>query len=76
MDSAKDLGVLKSIHNLIEYCDNYAKAFESLWKYHKDDPNCNITDFELFKFKARIAGTTPADGNTRVWDNCVVKTLE
>ena len=65
MDNAKKLDVVKSICNLIEYNNNYAKASGSLWQCYKDDPNYNISDSESFKFKARITGRTPANGNTK-----------
>ena len=32
---------------------------------YKDDPNDNITDSESFKFKVKITGKTPNDGNTK-----------
>ena len=37
----------------------------TVWQYHKDDPNYNITDSESFKFKARLTGRTAAVGNTK-----------
>ena len=54
-----------SMYNLIEYSDNYSKTSGSLWQYYKDDPNDNITDSESFKFKVKITGKTPDDGNTK-----------
>ena len=47
--NAQDIDVL--MYNLIEYSDNYSKTSGSLWQYYKDDPNDNITQYELFKFK-------------------------
>ena len=41
------------MYNLIEYTNNYSKASGSLWKYYKDDPNDNITQFESFKSKTK-----------------------
>lgn len=38
---------------------------QSLWQFHKDDPNGNITDRESFRFKAKIAGGSSAAGNTK-----------
>ena len=32
---------------------------------NKDDPNNNITDYESFKFNAKITGKTPDDGNKK-----------
>ena len=52
-------------YNLIEYSDNYSKTSESLWQYYKDDPNDNIADSKSFKFKVKITGKTPDNGNTK-----------
>ena len=41
------------------------KTFGSLWQYYKDDPNDNIGDSESFKYKVKITGKTPDDGNTK-----------
>ena len=53
------------MYNLIEYSDNYSKTFGSLWKYYKDDPNDNIADSESFKYKVKITGKTPDNGNSK-----------
>ena len=53
------------MHNLIEHNDNYSKTCGSLWQYYKDEPNDNLTDSESLKFKIKITGNTPADGNTK-----------
>ena len=53
------------MYNLIEYSDNYSKTSGSLWQYYKDDPNNNTTDSESLKFKVKITGETPDDGNTK-----------
>ena len=52
------------MYNLIEYSDNYAKTSGSLWQYYKDDPNNNLADSESFKYKVKITGKTPDNGNT------------
>lgn len=44
------------MYNLIEYSNDYTKTPESVWKYHKDDLNDNITDSQLFKFQSKITG--------------------
>ena len=44
-----------SMHNLIEYSDNYPKT----------SANDNTTDSESFKSKMKITQNTPADGNTK-----------
>ena len=52
-----------TMYNLIEYTNNYSKASGSLWKYYKDDPNDNITQFESFKSKTKEKN--PAAGYTK-----------
>ena len=41
------------MNNLVMYRDNYEETSGSLWYYREDDPNDNITDSDLFKFKLR-----------------------
>ena len=65
IDNAQDIDIVMPMYNLIEYSDNYSKTSGSLWQYYKDDPNNNITDSESFKFKVKITGKTPNDGNTK-----------
>ena len=50
---------------LIEYSDNYSKTSGSLYQYYKDDPIDNLADSESFKYKVKITGKTPADGNAK-----------
>ena len=48
IDNAKDIDIVMSMCNLIEYSDNYSKTSRSLWKYCKDIPalnNGNIVNF-------------------------------
>ena len=63
--NAQDIDIVMPVYNLIEYSDNYSKTSGSLWQYYKDDPNDNIADPESFKFKVKITGKTPDDGNTK-----------
>ena len=44
VDNAKDIDIVMSMYNLIEYSDNYAKASRSLWQYCKDIPARNAND--------------------------------
>ena len=54
------------MHKLIEYSDNYSiKTSGSSWQYYKDDPNNNIAGYESLKFKVKITGKIPGDGNTK-----------
>ena len=41
VDNAKDINIVMSMYNLIEYSDNYAKATGILWQYCKDIPARN-----------------------------------
>ena len=41
------------------------KTSGSLWQYYRDDPNDNIPQSELFKYKTKIIGKTLAAGNTK-----------
>ena len=76
IDNAKDIDVVMSMYNLIEYSDNYAKTSGSLWQYCKDipvrDANNIIEEFtegnttDSFKFKAKITGQTGNEGTKDV----------
>ena len=63
--NAKDIVNVMSIHNLLEYSDNYLKTSRRLWQYYRNDPNDNITQSELFKSNIKITGKASADGNTK-----------
>ena len=65
IDNVQDIDIAMPMYNLIEYNDNYSKTSGSLWQYYKDDPNDNIADSKSFKFKVKITGKTPDDGNTK-----------
>ena len=65
IDNAKDIDIVMPMYNLIEYSDNYSKTSGSLWQYYKDVPDNNLADSESFKYKAKLTGNTPADGNTK-----------
>ena len=49
----------------IEYSNNYFKTLGNLWQYYRDVPNDNIANSKSFKFRMKIIGKTPADGNTK-----------
>ena len=76
IDNAKDIDIVMSMYNLIEYSNNYAKTTGSLWQYCKDIParnaNNEIIAFDAnnltdsFKFKAKITGETGNDGTKDV----------
>ena len=64
IDNTKDIDVVISLYNLIEYSDNYSKTSESLSQYCKDVPAVNnngeIVDFgeanltDSFKLKQQV----------------------
>ena len=39
IDDAKDIDIVISMFNLIEYSNNYSKTSGSLWQYYRDEPN-------------------------------------
>ena len=49
VDNAKDIDIVMSMYNLIEYGDNYSRTCGSLWQYCKNIPAVNnygnIVDF-------------------------------
>ena len=64
VDNAKDLDVVMSMYNVIEY-NNYSKTSGNLLRYCRDEPNATITDFDSFTFEARITERTPYDTNEK-----------
>ena len=76
IDNAKDIDIVMSMYNLIEYSDNYAKTTGSLWQYCKDIParnNNNETVMfrgnnatDSFNFKEKFTGQTDDDGTKDV----------
>ena len=66
IDTAQDIDIVLPMYNLIEYSDNYAKTSASLLQSYKDDPNDNMADSESFKYKVKITGKTPDNGNTKM----------
>ena len=76
IDHDKDVDILMSMYNLIEYSDNYSKTSLSLWQYCKDIPAVNnnnaIINFaennltDSFNFKVKMTGQTVDDGTKNV----------
>ena len=68
--------MVMTMHNLIEYSDNYLKTFGSLWQYCKEIPDVNndgdIVDFnranatDSFNFETKITGQTNNKGRIDV----------
>ena len=69
VDNAKDLDLGMLMYNLIKYSDDYSNKSGSFWQYYRNKPNDTIANSELFKFKAKITGISPANGNTKDADN-------
>ena len=76
IDYAGDIDIVMSMHNLIEYSDNYSKTSGSVWQYYRDERALNnvgiILDFPdannsaSSKFKQKITGQTGKDGTKDV----------
>ena len=68
-----------SMHNLLEYSDNYSKMSRSLWNYYGDEINDSAnenndtdnyginnnitTTSKSFEYKTKIIGRTPNNNN-------------
>ena len=71
IENAKDLDIVMTMYNLLEYSENSRKITGSLWNYYRDKPNNPplndddlpainynadpITNSESFKYKSSIA---------------------
>ena len=75
--NAKEIDIVMSMYNLIEYTDNYSKTYWGLCQYYRDenflDNNGAIVDFPadnnnstLFRFKTKIADKTGNYGTQNV----------
>ena len=42
-DNAKDIDMVMSMYNLIEYSENYSKTSGKLWQYYRDGSSSNDT---------------------------------
>ena len=72
VDNPKDVDIVMSMYNLIEYSDNYSKTSGSLWQYCKEKPAVdnvgNIVAFnganatDSFNFETKITGQNNNDG--------------
>ena len=58
INNAKDIDIVMSMCNLVEYSDIYLKISSSLWKYCRYEPDDYIRNFESFKFKSRLVNNT------------------
>ena len=39
IDNAKNIDLVMSVHNLIEYSGNYSNTSGRLWQYYRDEPS-------------------------------------
>ena len=72
VDNTKDIDIVMSMDNWIEYSDNFSETSGSLWQYCKDiaavNKNVDTADFnganatDSFKFKTNITGQTDNSG--------------
>ena len=72
VDNAKNIDIIMSMHNLIEYSDNYSKTSRSLWQYCKNIPAVNnngdvvgfnkVNATNSFNSKAKITDQTDNNG--------------
>ena len=53
------------MYNLIEYSKNYSKTSRGFWQYYRDEPDDNLADSKLFKFKIKMTGKTSAAVNEK-----------
>ena len=86
INNAKDIDIVMTMNNLIEYSDNYSKRSESLRQYYRDEPfldaNDAIADFPdaiitvlHLNLNKKIAGKT-ANGDTKYWSNGAIKIFQ
>ena len=62
IDNAKDLYIVLSMYNLLEYSDNYSMTSGSLKNYYRvelSDVNDNASDGKSFEYQMKIKGKTP-----------------
>ena len=54
IDNAKDIDIVMSMYNLIEYNDNYVTTTGSLWQYCKDIPSRKKIIMKLLNLQGAI----------------------
>ena len=59
IDNAKDLDVVITMYNLLEYSKNYRKTTGNMRNYYRDEPIKPLSsNSESFKYKTSITGNT------------------
>ena len=76
VETAENLDIITPMYNLIEYSDNYADSFGSLYQFKRDESPMNDGESSLnvaldnstsFKYKCSLLGkAADADGNDNV----------
>ena len=80
IDNAQYIDVVMAMYNLIEYTDNYSKAYGILWQYCRDEPATNINNNKIefidftevnaitdsFNLRVKLTGKTGYDGTKNV----------
>ena len=51
IDNAKDIDIVMSMYNLIEYSDNYSRKYVNLWQYYKMSPMITQQTLNHFNIK-------------------------
>ena len=79
VETAENLDISMPMHNLIEYSDNYADSFGSLYQFERDESPMNDNNNSLnvaldnstsFKYKTSLLGKADdVDGNDRSLKN-------
>ena len=79
VETAEYLNLIMPMYNLIEYSDNYADSYGSLYQFKRDESlmndagnpnNVALDNSTSFKYKASLLGkATDADGNDRSLKN-------
>ena len=75
VETAENLDIITPMYNIIEYSDNYADSYGSLYQFKRDESPMNnagnplnfaLDNSTSFKYKASLLGkATDADGNDR-----------
>ena len=75
VETAENLDIIMTMHNLIECSDNYSDSSGSLYQFKRDESpmdndgnplNVALNNSSSFKYKANLLGkATDADGNDR-----------
>ena len=69
IDDVEDIDLVMPMYNSIEYSSNYCESVGSVWLYSKDEATnfdaviADDTNFQSFKYKAKLLGNTVAQPN-------------